>query len=204
MGIARSASASMPPHIDAPSFSKRWLEVAEIPDTFTDRYYLDYEGPAGAHTLLFRFLPATPLADVTTRLTAVITAMKAWVVPQVSFKTLRRAAAGSPFSFNVAWTPIVGTSATAIAAAGYPQFVSWLGRDSGGVRVRWTLHGASVASDADYRILGSENASVQAVITALAATGPSLLTVNGLVPFIAPYANTGYNAYFQRKRRKVA
>lgn len=177
--------------------------MAPTPDTFTERYMLDYEGPTGKHTLMFRFVPGILLADATARITAIVNTMRAFVVPATSFNQLRRASAGSPFSFNVDWTPIVGTSATPITSKDYPQFVTWLGRDSSGKRVRWTLHGASIEPDADYRLLGSENTSVQAVINALKATGPSVLTVTGLVPFINPYANTGYNAYFQRKRRRV-
>jgi len=174
------------------------------PDTLTLKYFLDYEGAAGEHTLLFRFSPAVTDANAITRITAIVNTLKAFVTSATVFNRLRRADVGSNLSFPLAWTSIAGTSATAIAASQYPQFVSWVGRDLGGVRTRLTLHGASTTSDADYRILASENASVAAVLAALRTVSPAVVTVADAIPVWNDYCNTGYNAHFQRKRRKVA
>lgn len=177
--------------------------MAPLSDTFTQKYFMDYEGPNGKHTILFRFVPGIADADCKSRIIAVIGAMKAWMHTSFSFNVLRYSAPGSNVSFPTAWTPITGTFATAPTADMYPRFMSWVGRDSGGRRVRYTLIGASVNVDTDYRVLTSENSSVTAVLTQLRATGPSLVTKQGFVPIFNDYANVGYNAYFQRKRRKV-
>jgi hypothetical protein len=170
----------------------------------TDRYYVDYEGLAGKHTILFRFSPATVFADAVTKITSVINAMKAFVPASTSFNGLRVSQSGTNVSFPGAWTPIVGTSVDAIAAWQYPQFVSWVGRDASNVRVRYTVHGIPLPPDTDYRILSSENTAVAAVLTAINGGVTPLVTAGGTTPTMNSYANFGFNAYFQRKRRKVA
>jgi len=173
-------------------------------DIYTARYYVDYEGLSGKHTMMFRFAPEVTDTEARTRITAVLTQLKTTVPASTVFNGLRRAAAGSAFSFPITWTNIVGTNATVPTANQYPQFISYVGRDVAGTRVRVTVHGVSGGPDTDYRYLENEQASVAAALVALRATGPSILTKGGLVPFWNSYANTGYNAYFQRKRRKVA
>jgi hypothetical protein len=178
--------------------------MAPLPDNLTDRYFIDYEGVAGKHTIMFRFGTEVTYADAITRITGILNAMKPFVHTTTVFNGCRLSKTGSNVSFPGAWTPIVGTNAQLPTPPQYPQFISWVGRDVNGIRVRYTLHGTPVAPDTDYRNLASETPAVNVVVNALSTGTPSLVTAGGTTPVINTYANYGYNAYFQRKRRKVA
>jgi hypothetical protein len=178
--------------------------MAPLALNLTDRYYVDYEGVAGKHTIMFRFTPETVFEDAVAKITSVIQAMKTWVGLTTTFNNLRVSQSGTVVSFPAAWTPIIGTNNAPFGPERYPQFISWVGRDFNGIRVRYTVHGAVVAPDSDYRVLANENANVLAVLNALKGGTTSLVTAGGTTPVLNNYANFGYNAYFQRKRRKVA
>lgn len=176
--------------------------MAPVPDIHTDRYWADYEGPAGKHSMLFRFLPSVSEADAVTRITAVLNQFKTQVPATVQFNQVRKSFAGSNVSFPITWTPIVGTNATPLVGAQFPNFISYVGRDMNGVRTRMTLQGVPNIPDTDFRLLSGEVPSVAATLAALRAIAPSIMTVSGLIPIWNSYANTGVNAYFQRQRRK--
>lgn len=174
-----------------------------LANNLTDRYFLDYEGPAGQHTVLFRFAPSAVQADAIDKVEQVATAMAPFLTPDTTFHQLRVSQSGTLVSFPVAWTPIDGTSEDTMTPEEYPNFVSWVGRDQSGVRVRWTLQGIPLNPDADYRIPAGDNVAVQAVLSALSGGAALLVTASGAVPILNQYANFGRNAYFQRQRRRV-
>lgn len=176
----------------------------EIEDIHTDKYYVDYEGPHGEHTFLLRMASGTVSGTALARVAAFVNAIKGFVFTGTVFNQVRFSAAASKVSFPTTWTPITATSGITHTEALHPRFMSFVGRDSANVRTRIMLLGATPAVDADYRLLETEvSGSLDAAFTALRSTTTPFLTVNGLVPFWAPYVNTGYHAYFQRKRRRI-
>src|SRR5215207_569859 len=89
---------------------------------------------------------------------------------------------GSPFVQNAAW------------------FISYIGRTSGGRRVRLYFFGVSQLG-VDYRFPAAENADVDATRAVLGAAGGEIVGIDDLVPVWKSYANAGVNAYWQRNLR---
>ncbi len=167
----------------------------------TGRLWVAYEGPAGRHEVMFRYAEGVEPADAVTSAASVCNAMKAFLSSDTAFVDARWSERLTVVSFPVTWTPISGTSSDTLIPENYPNFVTWVGRSSDGVRVRWTLNGVPLEPDSDYRLPASSTA-VSAVLTALRTASPSIVTASRLVPIINNYADTGCNAYFQRKRRR--
>lgn len=176
--------------------------MAPLPDNLTDRYWIDYSGLMGKHSMLFRFIPATPLQDATDRIEEIVTALAGFSYTTTTFYQLRRSVVGTDVSFPVPWVTIAGGAVAAQQPQDYPQFVSWVGRGLDGVRVRFSLIGTNIEADADYRLYSDNTPAVQTVIDALADPVTPLVTASGGQFILNNYANTGFNAYFQRKRRR--
>lgn len=81
-----------------------------------------------------------------------------------------------------------------------PQFVNFIGRTSGGHRVRLAVFGVGVSS-VDYRFLAGENSAIDNTINHLVLNASTLLGIDGLNPVWKNYANTGFNAYWQKAVR---
>jgi len=178
--------------------------MAPTQDIYTARYYVDYETITGRHTMLLRLLPEVSVADAKTRIIAFLNVLKTYAPTTTSFAGLRHAAPGSPFSFSTSWTPIAGTSAATFLPPMYASFVSLVGRDSSGVRTRITLHVTTATPDVDYRTDPIESAGAVNLLAAVAAGPNQFVSKAGFLPIWNQYLNNGYNAYFQRKRRRVA
>lgn len=178
--------------------------MAPMLDVLTDIYHVDYEGPHGRHSLQFRFPAGTAVEVEQAAAISIVNALKVFVPVGVSFLGARVQAAASPNSFPTTWSPIAGTNATNLSGWQYPQFISFVGRSLEGRRVRVTLQGAQFANDDDYRLPAQGNAQVTAVLTQLKTAAPQIRTIAGTIPVWNEYANIGWNAYFQRKRRRVA
>lgn len=178
--------------------------MAAVAPNYTPRLWVKYDGPAGEHEVQFRYPSATGVDAMVADAADVCASLKAFLTTSTTFVSARLAQAGSNLSFPVAWVPIVGTSADALPEVEYPNFVSWVGRGTSGRRVRLTLNGVPIDADSDYRILESENAAVAAVLTKLRAGPVSQVAIDATPIVWNPYANLGRNAYFQRKRRRVA
>lgn len=81
-----------------------------------------------------------------------------------------------------------------------PLFINFIGRTSGGRRIRMAVFGTT-GNAVDYRYLAGENATVDNARADLVAAGSLLLGIDGLTPIWKTYANVGWNAYWQRKVR---
>ena len=81
-----------------------------------------------------------------------------------------------------------------------PVFLDFVGRSTGGRRVRLAQFGL-IAVPTDYRYTGLESAGVAACVNLLNTTANAGLAVDGLKAIWKPYANAGFNAYWQRKVR---
>lgn len=81
-----------------------------------------------------------------------------------------------------------------------PLYINFIGRTSGGRRVRLAVFGLGVSA-VDYRFLATENADVDAMRAELVTAGGLLRGIDDLTPVWKTYANTGFNAYWQKAVR---
>ena len=177
--------------------------MAPLPENSTMRIWIKQEGPRGAHETMFRFADGVTVVDAIASIADVLTAGTGLVYDSQTWTSARHSAAGSDISFPVAWTPIPGTNGSAESDVNKPFFLTWVGRSTGGRRVTWTIGGAAYVGDTNFRIVEGENPGVDAVIDALRVMEPPAVAIDGLDPLIYPYANCGFNAYFQRKQRRT-
>lgn len=81
-----------------------------------------------------------------------------------------------------------------------PYFINYIGRSTGGRRLRMAVFGHAGAP-IDYRYVAGENATVDNTIAVLVAAGGLLTCIDGITPVWKTYANVGFNAYWQRNVR---
>lgn len=179
------------------------MPLLPLPEDNTARYFLDYEGPYGKHSTQFRANPQGDPASVIPAIQGLINAVKPAIFSDTTFTGLRYADAGSNISNPLSWAPISGTATGTLAPEFYPRFFAFWGRGPDGRELKLTFYGGNVGVSADYRMTGGENATIAACILYL-NTQSVFTTISGSRPVWKQYANTGYNAYFQRKRRTTA
>jgi hypothetical protein len=183
---------------------ERFSSVDYVPSN-TKRYFLDYEGLMGHRTMQFRTNDATSDATAVTEISEFITAIRGIIYSSVSFTGLRVALKGSNVSNPVAgWTPILGSAVGTQGGADFPRYFSYVGRSTDGARVRLSVYGSNVIIDPDYRYSTAENATMAAGLAVLNQAPQTFLTISAAAPIWKNYANGGYNAYHQRKRRATA
>lgn len=174
--------------------------MAPLPPESTARYFFDYTSVFEDHTFVVRhngiISPASAGASVATFLGAL-----ASIFFPITITTVRSAASGSTISFPVT-TGIEGTSyGSGIATSNdAPRELNFIGRSSGGRRVRLGLFGYKDAIS-DYRVTTGESTPVNNAVNHLNASVGLFLAIDGVEPTWYPYANMLYNAYWQRAIR---
>jgi len=140
--------------------------------------------------------PATIGIIVDQLFTALGTQVLATVIDQVTF-----AADGSNV-FNLVTTGVegntYGSGTTDVSESG--RFVSFIGRSSGGRRVRLYVFGFITVSH-DFRFVAGEVTQVDDAIDVLQAAGSTLVAIDDIQPIWKNYANAGYNAHWQKAVR---
>jgi len=95
---------------------------------------------------------------------------------------------------SLTWGTGAGTTAS------IPSYVNFIGRTSGGRRVRLAVFGLGVDA-VDYRFLNTENADIDAARAVLVSAGALLRGIDDLTPIWKTYVNAGVNAYWQKAVR---
>ena len=172
--------------------------MAPLSPDNTPRFRFHYTVIGKQHTLEVRSgsSPATIGGQVYYILNTLGAKLFASVLDFVDF-----AASGSNV-FNPVTTGVEGntwgTGAGTVDAI--PRFFNFIGRTSGGRRVRMAVFGA-IDTGTDYRYLAGENSTVDNARAALVGYGSSFQGIDGLTPIWKSYVNVGYNAYWQRNVR---
>lgn len=179
------------------------MALPPLPENNTARYFVDYEGPYGKHSAQFRANHGGDPASVIPTIQGLINAIKPAIFADTTFNGLRFADVGSNISNPLTWAPIQGTAVGTLAPEFYPRFFAFWGRGPDGRETKLTFYGGNIGVSADYRMTGGENSTVAAGVLYL-NTQSVFQTISGSRPIWKQYANTGYNAYFQRKRRTTA
>jgi hypothetical protein len=115
----------------------------------------------------------------------------------------RASASGSNISLPVEWTGSATFGTGAQVEVNRPIEVRFEGRGPTGRRANWSVYGWDGGVPGHFRIPLDEAVAVAEAYAVLAdaATGGTLLCIDGFVPVIYPYANIQYNSYWETKCR---
>ena len=104
--------------------------------------------------------------------------------------------------FNPVTTGIEGNTYGSGTPVGLlaPQFVSFQGRSSGGHKWRLSIYGIKPEEN-DFRFELGDNGDVDNAVSYVQSASSFGKAIDGVSPVVYSYANTGFNAYWQRKVR---
>lgn len=171
-----------------------------IPANNTRRYYLDYIAGNVQHTMCVRTGNDVPEGEASTNIGGFLTQL-APILRLITIVGFRRAEAGSNVTNPVTWSGAATYGSGNQPVEDVPKYLSFIGRDSFGQRVRVFVFGINLGPDANWRISATENTAVSNAITFLRGRTTTFLSVRYMVPVWKSYANIGYHAYWQRQRR---
>ena len=177
-----------------------------IPTTNTSRLVLNYTGVMGQRSILFRFNDLIGPIEAGAAVAQLWTATASQRHTSVVATGLDWYPKGSAFSQPLGIAPVPGTNAAAFNAGDYPEFASVVGRDTFGVRTRYTLYGVpTIPAQADYRLTQAEAGGLWVFRTALGdlVNLEGLVTVGNNAPSLNNYIHVGFNSYYQRKARRT-
>jgi len=174
--------------------------LAPLPHNNTAIYYVDYSVDQREHTTEVRFDGAVSPAAFGASFGGLLTDNIA-NLNLITILGVRHQVQGSNVS-NPVTTGIEGNT-YGVGVTGpdnVPKFLNFIGRSSGGRRVRLMLFGFKGAIST-WRFTTVENAGVSAGVARMNAASGLYLAIDAVEPLWYPYANIGYNAYWQRKAR---
>lgn len=178
--------------------------MAPLPQNSTAIYYVDYSfAPGQLHTLAFRFGGSAGVDGAQLFADNFLTALQPNLTATWQVVGARVQSAGANVSLPSAAPGIVGGGGPSLTGQDYPRFLSFIGRGkTSGRRVRITVFGVTLPASNDYRFHDGEVAGPTAALGVL-YTAPvgCPITVAGDQPYWQPYANTGYNSYWERQQR---
>lgn len=175
--------------------------MAPLPINSTARVLVDYTVNSRSHVMSAR-VGAPEDADVALGAMADILSALGGSNCVLLIAGARFIAEGSDVSIPIVWpgdTSYGSGAATDRFAASYQSFV---GRDTGGKRVRFTVFGfAGAGTDDNFRAPEEDTGRVTEVLTILRETEGCFITIGGSTAIWNPYVNTGENAHFRDKFR---
>lgn len=174
--------------------------MSALPEDNTARYKAFYTAVGETHTAQVRAGGVHSPSGFGTWLDGLLTQLAGALYP-VQVTKVEFAATGSNI-FNIVTTGIEGNAYGTGTPTGIfkPQFVAFQGRSSGGHRARLSFYGMKAEED-DFRFENGENTNVDNAIAFMQTVSPYAYAIDGLRPSWYIYANTGFNAYWQRKNR---
>jgi len=173
--------------------------MAALPPNNTERFRVNYTVGTKQHDFQVRTNGVSPSAlgaSVDFFLDALSPALNAVVIDTVEY-----AASGTNI-FNIVSSGIEGNTYGSGAGTGsaIPNDVNFIGRSTGGRRVRLMVFGLKVDA-VNYRFTPGENSAVDAAIVVLQATPATFLAIDNIKPVWYDYANAGVNAHWQKAVR---
>lgn len=167
--------------------------MAALPASNTARFRFHYTTVGENHTVQFRSASSPAVMGILFQ--QLLTALGASIFV-VTVNTVDWAPSGSDI-FNPVTTGIEGTSYGVGAGATFnaPWAVTFVGRTSGGRRVRAAIFGMSTIAG-NYRFAPGESAQVDAAINVLQGAGSNIVGIDGVVPVWYDYANVQVNDHW--------
>lgn len=181
----------------------------DFSSNFTARYKVNYQANNGQHSFMLRVPSAENLdGPFIGRVNDFLASLAISGQLVTDWSVLGALAADNLVDvFLPATPPVFGNNAgtTGPANSLRPNFMSFVGRSTGGSRVTlkvfgWGVSAQSGAGTANYRVTGQEAAWVNTTIAALNAIGA--VGIDGLPVLWYPYVNYGVHAGYQRKLRR--
>lgn len=177
--------------------------MAPLPQNNTSRAWVEYNDGVNDHVAMFRFdatalsvaaalsLYADFLSDIEEFLYLITIAGAKW------------AEQGSDISVPVTWPGASTYGSDPMATLLGPRETRWVGRDTSGRRVSFSLYGCKYTSPDSYRIISSganlPNLGVIAINTA-SADG-AMLTIGGNRATMKNYVDVNFNSYWEAEAR---
>lgn len=174
--------------------------MTALPHNNTAIFYVDYSTILTGHTAEVRANGGLSPSAFGTFFDAVMGHLSSSLFP-VTINLVRWSAASSSVS-NPVTTGIEGNvyGSGAGDANSVPAFLNFIGRSSGGRRVRMAIYGYKNAFST-FRLTPAESSGVGDTITELNALSNGALAIDGLKPTWYSYANVGFSAYWLRAVR---
>jgi len=164
----------------------------------TARYKFFYTNLSHQHTMQIRSAAAAAVvgAIFDNLLTQVTGAIASTTLDYVEY---------APIGSDIFNPTVTGFEGNTYGISGHPAsdvatFWSWVGRTTGGKRVRIFLFGMG-GMGGDYRYVNGELASADNAQASLVAASPDLIAIDGLVPVWHAYTNAGVNRLWQKNLR---
>lgn len=180
------------------------MPLGPLPHNNTITAWLLYTSEDVEHEMELRFTPGTADATIINAATGIGNALRPLMKTTDAFKGLRKRDAGSIVSFPLAWTNVMGTNATAHADGQEANFMSAVGRTTGGRKVRATFFTPYVEPNENFRLLEGVDATADAWLSQLRLSANNIAAIDGLRPIWYTYVNFGVNSYWQRQRRRAS
>lgn len=177
--------------------------MAPIPSNNTGVLFVDYNTCGEDHTIQMRYGSGGSVTDAMTVMENFLNALD----PGLNLVTIigaRERAAGGNVTFPVAWTGAATYGGSAGTREKTAQYIDFVGRSVGGVRLRVAMFGVGDVVDTtehDYRFSRAASAVVDDALTALEASAVAPVAADGDAVSWHQYANVGVNAYWRNRIR---
>jgi len=175
--------------------------MAPLPHNDSDIYYLDYNTGTVDHTLMCRTQNGVSDGDAINAIDDFLTAVSPFL-STITVVGLRYQAEGTSFSNPVTWTGSSTYGSGTPDRQNEASFVSFVGRDTTGHRVRVAVFGAGLVNNlTNFRSPAGASADVQNALDVLEAPDGCFYSINEGAPAWKQYMNIGLSAYWQRQFR---
>lgn len=169
------------------------------------RLKVHYQGPFGAHTMLFHGQTGTTAAELVASAQNIINLMKDACWDGTTFNVAEISQPGSDiFTIYPAWVPKVASNGIAPNAVSSPStFLQFGGRStSTGKRAKWYLFECREQPSQKMRYQLGQNGRVDGILAALDNEAGVIAAVDGteVVPY--RYANVGENDFLTHRARR--
>jgi hypothetical protein len=178
--------------------------MAALPLNTTARLKVQYTGPYGSHTMVFRAPEGESEGGLVDDAHALAVLMAECQYDNVVWGPAEFAEAGSDLFFPEAgWVTVNGESGIAPGTSDAPStFLNFGGRSAGGRRVKLYLFETFFDETADMKYDAGESALLDAVVAQLNDPLSEICAIDGLVTTWYTYVNVGQNDYITHRARR--
>ena len=177
--------------------------MAPLPDNTTATYFVDYQFGGQEHTMQFRYTDVVTLPAVIAQVNEFLAALAPIMSSDWEIVGARFRATGSNVSLPTEPPVEPAPGGGVLDPSQNPRFVSFIGRGGiSGRRVRLYVYGLTFVTPDDYRLDAAPGNPVGDARLVLDSNPEGIfVTVAGDNPLWYPYANVGYNSYWEREQR---
>jgi len=176
--------------------------MAAVNPNNTPRLWVDYSDGVHDHSLMLRCADESQFAALMVIADGFLNAISANCYT-LTIIGARTADQGTNVSNAITWTGSSTYGSGILLAPHAPFEMRWVGRDTLGHIVTWSLFGVNFNPPGNFRFLPGDDADIAASISVLedAVDDGILVTVAGQLPVIKQYVNCQYNSYWENQQR---